>query len=130
MKKLIFGFLATLLFSLLGSAQEKVDFNQKAEFVSSKISIKSQKELSTFSFKSVEEFNEGSEILLKDYNFEEIHQDRAIADKCEVTIEVSVTVSVGVASVTVSGQVTTTCENAAAAVRKLRNMLMAAAMGG
>ena len=127
MKNLLFGLIATVLFAFNGNAQEIKDFSEKAEFKTATIKVKSLNENTSYSYKSLEEFNEGSDLLLNELNFEGHEYSRG--EKCEVTIEVSVTVTIGVASVTMTGSVTTTCANALAAARKLKKTLTDAALG-
>jgi hypothetical protein len=125
MKNLLFGIIATVLFSFNGNAQEKIDFDQKSEFKSATIKVKSPDEATSYSFKTLNEFNEGAQNLFDQLNFDDVSNK---VDRCEVTIEVTVAVTVGSATITMSGSVTTTCGNAVAAAKKLKSMLIAAAM--
>lgn len=123
MKKILFGLIATVIFSVTGNAQQTVDFNQTAVFKSSTLTTKHKKEVINYKFNSLAELNEGFDQITDGFDF------ARTADKCEVTIEVTVEVTVGVATISMSGSITTTCANAAAAAKKLKSMLIAAAMG-
>jgi len=128
MKKLLFGLIATIMFGFVGNAQEKTTFK------SASITTKANKEVVSYKYTTLKDFDEQSDKIVEQTV---ANAQRALADACTVTIEMSVTVtieaSVGVAggstSVTVTGSITTSCDGAVAAGKKLRAQLIAMAGG-
>lgn len=137
MRKIFFLFLALVCFSNFSFSNENNSFMTENNFKSQDkekvhLLINNKVDKSTFiiEFNSHEDFLKRSESILKAL--------RADDDgKCEITISMTVSVtveaSVGVAggsiTTTVSGSITTSCSNAVAAGKKLRAQLVAMAGG-
>ncbi len=130
MKKLLFGLIATIMFGFVGNAQSENNFSQKSEFKSASFTTKFNNETVNYYFKTLNEFNEGTEGVFQSFDFQNSEAGKLLGDKCEVTITVIIEVSIGVATGTMSGSVTTTCADADAAARRLKAMLLSAAMEG
>ena len=128
MKNLIFGLIATLFFAIPTQAQNKETLTEKAIVQSITLISKTNSDKVAYQFNSLAEFDEGLEIILKDGALVNTETQRN-AGKCEVSLEVSVTMSVGVASVTVTASATVGCAEVAATVTRLRKMLIASITG-
>ena len=90
MKKLVFGLIATVMISFIGSAQNENNFSQKSEFKSASFTTKFNNETVNYNFKTLNEFNEGSEGVFQSFNFQNSESGKLQGDKCEVTITVTV----------------------------------------
>lgn len=105
------------MFAVTANAQERIE--------SAYLKIKSADEVSNVKFNSIKDFEQNAEVLIDEITANTAHLK---ADKCEVTVEISLTVTVGVASVTVTGTVTASCATIVGAAKKLRAQLMAIAL--
>ncbi|MFN7775711.1 hypothetical protein [Flavobacterium sp.] len=134
MKNLLFGLIATVLFSFSGfassvAATSNIENAEKKE--SAVIVFETKDSKTNYDFNSLKDFVDFSGSIIESLN--ELPAD----DSCTITISMSVTVtvdaSIGVAggsiSTTVSGSITTSCEGAVAAGKKLRAQLIAMAGG-
>ncbi|WP_353088787.1 hypothetical protein [Flavobacterium sp.] len=128
MKNLIFGLIAILFIGIPSQAQNRETMTEKAIVESISLISKTNTEKVAYQFKSLAEFDEGLEIILKEGTLVNTETQRN-ADKCEVSLEVSVTMSVGLASVTVTASATVGCAEVAATVTRLRKMLIASITG-
>lgn len=128
MKNLIFGLIAILFIGIPSQAQNRETMTEKAIVESISLISKTNTEKVAYQFKSLAEFDEGLEIILKEGTLVNTETQRN-ADKCEVSLEVSVTMSVGLASVTVTASATVGCAEVGATVTRLRKMLIASITG-
>ncbi|MCZ8169642.1 MAG: hypothetical protein ACK5RV_02820 [Flavobacterium sp.] len=124
MKNLIFGLIAILFIGIPSQAQNKETLTEKAIVQSISLVSKTNTDKVAYQFKSLAEFDEGLEIILKEGALVNTETQRN-ADKCEVSPKVSVTMPVGLASVTVTTSATVGCAVVAATVTRLRKMLIA-----
>ena len=134
MKKLLFGLVATVMFSFTGSANT-IDptLNSMNEVRTEKasISIQTADAKTVYNFNSINDFKNHTDEIIEDVN------NQSLDEACTVTItmEVSVTVSAGIGALggeittKVSGSVTASCEGAVAAGKKLRASLVEMAQG-
>ena len=125
MKYLLFALLLILLFSLECNAQkkkksEKVKFKGNTE--AAYISVKTEDEIVKYKFDSIKGFEENSNKILDSIA---IDAEENKTEPCEITVEISVTVTVELKSTTVSGIITTSCTTVAEAVKELRAELIA-----
>lgn len=117
MKKFLFGLLLALFaFSSSVHAQE-----QKG---TAYLKFTKGKEVSTIKFNTIGDFEKNA-----DATIEQMLRQATTANACEVTIEISITVDVGLGSVTVTGSVTAPCGSILAAAKKLRAQLLDIALG-
>ena len=133
MKNVVFSLIAIVLFSINGNAQE-INQNEKATFKEAELKTVFNGEEVAYKFNSEKDFEEGSDKIITD-----LVNSRSASESepCTVTITMTVTVTLqasagvvgGSTTVTVTGSVTTSCENAVAAGKKLRKQLIAMAQG-
>ncbi len=126
MKNVLFGLIAIISFVLNTNAQEKSDVNQKADFQSASLITTYEKEITEYKFLSLIELNEEADQIIQEFDFS--NSQNAIQNTCEITIEIKVEVSIGVAKANVSGLITTSCIEAVDATKRLKAMLLVAAM--
>jgi len=126
MKNVLFGLIAIVSFVLNADAQEKSDVNQKADFQSASLITTYEKEITEYKFLSLIELNEEADQIIQEFDFSNSQNTKQ--NSCEITIEIKVEVSIGVAKANVSGLITTSCIKAAAATKRLKAMLLVAAM--
>lgn len=124
MKNLIFGLIAILFIGIPSQAQNKETLTEKAIVQSISLVSKTNTDKVAYQFKSLADFDEGLEIILKEDALVNT-ETQCNADKCEVSPEVSVTMPVGLASVTVTASAPVGCAEIAATVTRLRKMLIA-----
>ncbi|CAH0334491.1 hypothetical protein FVB9288_00074 [Flavobacterium sp. CECT 9288] len=135
MKKLLFGLVATIMFSFTGSANT-IDptLNSMNEVRTEKasISIQTADAKTVYNFNSINDFKNHTNEIIEDVN------NQSLDEACTVTITMTVTVTVsggipgvvgGEVSTTVSGSVTASCAGAVAAGKKLRASLVEMAQG-
>lgn len=121
----MFGILTIALFSLPGMAQKKPkDSNDKVETVHLK--VKAAEEITTYQFNSVADFEENSEKILDEITSNALLNKKE--ENGELTIEISITLTIGLESTTITGSVMATYLTAIAEVKKLRPKLIAIAM--
>ncbi len=125
MKNLLFGLIATFLFSLTGNAQTANSDTERKE--SAYMSVKVGDELIKYKFNSIKDLEENTDKIL-----DEVSSNNATGrpEPCQVTVEISITVTVGITSTTLSATITTSCETMAANVKKIRSQLIAIASSG
>lgn len=112
-----------VLFAFHGNAQKKktaTKFKGKTE--SAFITVKSEDEIVKYKFDTIKDFEEHSNKILDDIT---TVSKESKAEKCEVTVEISVTVNEEFISTTVSGSISTSCTTVAEAVKALRAELIA-----
>lgn len=126
MKNVLFGVFACVLFAFNGIAQENKDINQKPEFKSASLITSFEKEEIEYKFLSLVELNEEADQIIQEFDFN--NSEKGKENVCEVTIEIKVEVTIGAASGIMSGSIITSCSDAAAATKRLKAMLLAAAM--
>lgn len=127
MKNLLFGLIAVLLIVLHGVAQDKKDVTQRADFKSASLITTFENEVTEYKFLSLVELNEEVEQIIQELDLSNSKNTKH--NTCEVTIEIKVEVTIGDAKGLVSGSIITSCAGAADATKKLKAMLLAAAMG-
>ena len=125
MKKLVFTIIIIMLFAFYGNAQKKKNatklaFKGKTEAAS--ITLKKEDEIVKYKFDTIKDFEENSNKILDDITTG-LKENKV--NKCEITVEISVTVNEEFVSTTVSGTITTSCEAVADAVKALRAELIA-----
>ena len=125
MKNSLFTVIIMVLFAFHGNAQKKKNvttskFKGKSETAS--ITVKKEDEIVKYKFDTIKDFEANSNKILDDITTGSIENK---TNKCEVTVEISVTVNEEFVSTTVSGSVTTSCETVAEAVKALRTELIA-----
>ncbi len=126
MKNLLFGLIAIISFVLNANAQEKSDENQRADFKSASLITTYEKEITEYKFLSLIELNEEADQIIKEFDFSNSQNTKQ--NSCEITIEIKVEVSIGVAKANFSGLIITSCIEAADATKRLKAMLLVAAM--
>ena len=114
-----------VLFAFYGNAQKKKNaitskFKGKTEAAS--ITVKSEDEIVKYKFDTIKDFEENSNKILDDIT---TGSKEIKTNKCEITVEISVTVDEELVSTTVSGSITTLCETVSEAVKALRTELIA-----
>jgi hypothetical protein len=124
MKNLIFGIMASIVFSITTNAQEKTDLTLKSEFKSASVKTIFRKESTEYKFGSIEEFNEGTDQILNDTDFNKEMAD----DQSEITIEFTVSMTIGAAIFTMTGSITTTYTQIVTEAKRLKNMLITVAI--
>lgn len=127
MKNLLFGLIAIVSFVFNGIAQEKSDINQQADFKSASLITTYEKEITEYKFLSLEELNQEVDQIIKEFDFSNSENNKQ--NNCEITIEIKVEVVIGAARGLVSGLIITNCSAATTETKKLKEMLLAAAMG-
>ncbi len=127
MKKLLFGLLAIVSFVFNGIAQEKSDINQKADFKSASLITTYEKEVTEYKFLSLEELNQEADHIIQEFDFSNSENNKQ--NTCEITIEIKVEVAIGATRGLVSGLIITNCSDATTETKRLKAMLLAAAMG-
>ncbi len=125
MKNSLYTVIIMVLFAFHGNAQKKKKattskFKGKTEAAS--ITVKTEDEIVKYKFDTIKDFEANSNKILDDITTGSIENK---TNKCEVTVEISVTVNEEFVSTTVSGSVTTSCETVAEAVKALRTELIA-----
>jgi hypothetical protein len=126
MKNVLFGLIAIVSFVLNADAQEKSDVNQKADFKSASLITTYEKEITEYKFLSLIELNEEADQIIQEFDFSNSQNTKQ--NTCEITIEIKLEVSIGVAKANVSGLITTSCIEAVDATKRLKAMLLVAAM--
>ncbi|MDN3678587.1 hypothetical protein QWY90_14825 [Flavobacterium paronense] len=127
MKNLVFGLIAIVFFVFNGIAQEKSDLNQKAEFRSASLITTYEKEVTEYKFLSLAELNEEADQIIQEFDFDNSQNTKQ--NTCEITIEIKVEVTIGISKAFVSGLITSCCNDAASSAKRLKAMLLMAAMG-
>jgi hypothetical protein len=127
MKNVLFGLIAIVVFVFNANAQEKSDVNQKADFKSASLITTYEKEITEYKFLSLIELNEEADQIIQEFDFGNSQNTKQ--NSCEITIEIKVEVSIGVARANVSGLITTSCIEAVDATKRLKAMLLVVAMG-
>lgn len=135
MKNLVFSLIAIVLFSINGNAQESSQ-TEKTTFKEAELKTSFNGEDVVYKFNSEKDFEEGSDKIITDLVSKSGGSSNT-DQPCMVTISMTVTVTIeasagvvgGSTTVTVTGSVTTSCENAVAAGKKLRKQLIAMAQG-
>lgn len=125
MKSLLFGLVAIVFFQFKGIAQERNDHNQKAEFESATLITTYESEIVEYKFLSLVELNEEVEQIIQ--GLDENCQNK-MQRTCEVRIEIKVEVTIGSIKGLMSGLVITTYAEAIDATKRLKAMLVVAAM--
>lgn len=126
MKNVLFGLIAIVSFVLNADAQEKSDVNQKADFQSASLITTYEKEITEYKFLSLIELNEEADQIMQEFDFSNSQNTKQ--NSCEITIEIKVEVSIGAVKGLMSGLIITNCSEAAAATKRLKAMLLVAAM--
>ncbi len=134
MKNLLFGIIATIIFSFTGLAQEKT-IKDKVE--SAIITITEGTSKTDYKFNSLKEFADYSDKILESYANKTDAGSGNGDVPCTITITMSVTVTIdasagvigGSISTTVSGSITVACADAVTAGKKLRDQLVTMAGG-
>jgi hypothetical protein len=124
MKNLLFGLFATVLFAFNGNAQENPK-SDNAPKDTAFLLVKTGDEQVKYQFNSIKEFEENTDKILDELTT----NANSKVSGCQVTVEVSITVTSGMVSTTVTGSVTAPCSSIAAAVKRLRAQLIAAITG-
>lgn len=88
------------------------------------LNIKQKDDVTSYKFTSIADFDKNGDGII-----DSVPQNATTVDGCQVTIEISITVSMGVVSTTVSGSVTASCADVAAAAKRLKQQLVAIATG-
>lgn len=126
MKNLLLGLIIIFSFVFNGIAQEKSDVKLKADFKSASLTTTYEKEVTEYKFLSLMELNEEAEQIIQEFNFDNFENSKK--NTCALTIEIKIEVAIGVSRGFVSGIIITNCSEAAAAIKQLKEMLLAAAM--
>jgi hypothetical protein len=127
MKKPLFGLIAIVSFVFNGIAQEKSNINQKADFKSASLITTYEKEVTEYKFLSLDELNQEAEQIIYEFDFS--NSENTKQNTCEIKIEIKVEVAIGGTKGLVSGLIITNCSDAAVATKRLKAMILAAAMG-
>lgn len=127
MRKPLFGLIAIVSFVFNGNAQEKRDINQKADFKSASLITTYEKEVTEYKFLSLEELNEEADQIIQEFDFSNSGNNKQ--NTCEIAIEIKIEVVFGVTRGIVSGIIITNCSEATNETKRLKAMLLAAAMG-
>jgi hypothetical protein len=125
MKKIVIALLLMILFSLDSNAQkkkksEKVKFKGNTE--AAYLTLKTENEIIKYKFDTIKDFEENSNKILDAITTDSKENK---TQPCEITVEISVTVTVELKSTTVSGTIITSCTAVAEAVKELRAELIA-----
>jgi len=104
-----------MLFSFLGIAQEKTE--------SAFLLIKSGDAVTKYQFSSIKDLEENSDALLED--LPPCDTTNKKVSECSITVEFSITVTVGGVSYTVTSSITG-CDTDLSTIKKRRNQLIAA----
>lgn len=126
MKKAILGLIAIVLVVFNGTAQEKNDINQKALFESASLITSFDKEITEYKFLSLIELNEEVEQIINEFDFS--NSGNTKQNTCEITIQIKIEVTIGVAKGLFSGSIISSCTDAVVSTKRLKAMLLAAAM--
>jgi hypothetical protein len=126
MKNVLFGLIAIVSLVFNANAQEKSDVNQKTDFKSASLITTYEKEITEYKFLSLIELNEEADHIIQEFDFSNSQNTKQ--NTCEITIEIKVEVSIGVAKANVSGLITISCIEAVDATKRLKAMLLVAAM--
>ena len=86
-----------------------------------------EKEVTEYKFLSLAELNEEAGQIIQELDFG--NSENTKQNTCEITIEIRVEVIIGAVKGLVSGLIITNCSDAAIATKRLKAMLLAAAMG-
>ena len=127
MKNVLFGIIVCVLFAFNGIAQGYKDVNQKPEFKSASLITSFEKEITEYKFYSFVELDEEADQIIQEFDFNNSENEKQNA--CEVIIEIKVEITIGAARGIMSGSIITSCSDAAAATKRLKAMLLAAAIG-
>lgn len=127
MKNLLFGLLAIVSFLLNGNAQEKSDLNQKIDFKNASLITTYEKEVTEYKFFSLAELNEEVDLIIQELDCS--HSDNIKHNSSEITIEIKIEVAIGETKGLVSGVIISNCSESNVATKRLKAMLLAAAMG-
>ena len=119
MKKVLFGFIALILFVLTGNAQEQNDFKCGSLITSF------NKEVIKYNFKSIDDLKEQIEVIIKEFDFTTTENKKEI---CKITIELKLELTIGVTTLILSEIITTNCaeETKTLVTKRLKAMLLAA----
>jgi hypothetical protein len=101
MKNLFFSGIYGILFSITTNAQEKLSIQTGL------IKIKAGEVTSTFKVASIEELESITTSILRE-SFEE-DKNNWLDNKCEITLEMSLTASKGINCYTISGSISSSC---------------------
>ena len=121
MKNLLFSLLAIVF---IGSASEAQTNGGTPSKQSAYLKITKGSEVTNYKFNSVEDLKNNS-----DKAIDAAARPVADVDECTVTIEISITVNVGLVSTTVTGSITAPCSQIIGAAKKLRAQLISIATG-
>lgn len=126
MKNAVFGLIAIVLVVFNGVAQEKKDINQKAVFENASLITSFNKEITEYKFLTLIELNEEVEQIINEFDFN--NSENTKQNACEITIQIKIEVTIGVAKGLFSGSIISSCADAVASTKRLKAMLLAAAM--
>jgi hypothetical protein len=123
MKNLVFTIVIMVFLAFHANAQKKKNAAKafKGNTEAASITVKKEDEIVKYKFDTIKDFEENSNKILDEIT---ITSTEGKADKCEVTVEISVTVNEEFVSTTVSGSVTTSCATVSEAVKALRTELI------
>ena len=125
MKNSVVTILIMVFFAFHGNAQKKktpAKSKFKGNTESAFITVKSEDEIVKYKFDTIKDFEAHSNKILDEITT--VSKENA-ANKCEVTVEISITVNEELIATTVSGSITTSCATVAEAVKSLRTELIA-----
>ena len=128
MKNALGVIIAFLTYACNGVAQEKKEINLKTDFKSASLITTYQNEVTEYKFLSLEELNEETDQIMQEL----ISSDSQDTNKrnCEITIEIQIEITIGTIKGLVCGIIITNCADTTDATKKLKAMLLAAAVMG
>ncbi|MGK4569329.1 hypothetical protein [Flavobacterium sp. 3HN19-14] len=123
MKHLLLSLFAIIFIGTASQAQTNGSGTKKE---SASVKIKKGSEVANYKFNTVEDLRNNTDKLFDDAAARPVGS----TDECTVTVEISITVSIGLVSTTVTGSVTAPCSQISGAAKKLRAQLIDIATGG
>ncbi|MGL2965523.1 hypothetical protein [Flavobacterium sp. XGLA_31] len=119
MKNLLFSAIAMIAVSSFGTAQNNLKSDsEQTEYAY--MSVKTGDELIKYKFSSIKDFEENTDLFLDEIT----SRSTEGKEKCEVTVEISATITTALLSTTITAAVTSGCATIAATVRELRTKLI------
>ncbi len=126
MKNVLFGIIAFAAFAFNGIAQEKKDINQKADFKSASLITTYDNQVTEYKFLSLVELNDEIEQIIQELDFDNAQGKKH--NTCKIIIEIKVEITIGTTIGIMAGLINTSCNDAANETKRLKAMLLAAAM--
>ena len=127
MKNVLFGIIAFVTFAFNGIAQDKKEISLKTDFKSASLITTYENEVTEYKFLSLAELNEEVDQIMQELIFTDSQNTNK--RPCEITIEIQIEITIGATRGLLCGLIITNCDDATDATKKLKAMLLAAAMG-